>query len=181
MRSKRLRRVVGATALGLLLVFIGLASVILLRGGYTPQYRSPDSIASLEQITLGGSPQWVLIRGANRNNPLLLFLHGGPGMPTMYLAHDFQRELEKDLRSRAMGSPRRGQVLCRRPVRTGIECFSGDRGYASIDQSITQSFSSEEGLSSRLFLRQLPRHSGGEACARGSARIRWDWSTGVLG
>jgi pimeloyl-ACP methyl ester carboxylesterase len=96
MRSKRLRRVVGATALGLLLVFIGLASVILLRGGYTPQYRSPDSIASLEQITLGGSPQWVLIRGANRNNPLLLFLHGGPGMPTMYLAHDFQRELEKD-------------------------------------------------------------------------------------
>src|SRR4029453_9924284 len=96
MRSKRLRRVVGATAVGLLLVFIGLASVILLRGGYTPQYRSADSIASLEQITLGGSPQWVLIRGANRNNPLLLFLHGGPGMPTMYLAHDFKRELEKD-------------------------------------------------------------------------------------
>jgi len=96
MRSKRLRRVVRATALGLLLVFIGLASVILLRGGYTPQYRSPDSIASLEQITPGGSPQWVLIRGANRNNPLLLFLHGGPGTPTMYLAHDFQRELEKD-------------------------------------------------------------------------------------
>jgi pimeloyl-ACP methyl ester carboxylesterase len=26
----------------------------------------------------------------------LLFLHGGPGMPAMYLAHAFQRELEKD-------------------------------------------------------------------------------------
>jgi pimeloyl-ACP methyl ester carboxylesterase len=37
-----------------------------------------------------------LIRGANRNNPLLLFLHGGPGMPTMYLAHDFQQELEQN-------------------------------------------------------------------------------------
>ncbi len=86
----------GATALGLLVVFIGIASVIPLWRGHTPQYPSPDSIAVLEQITLGGSPQWVLIRGANRSNPLLLFLHGGPGMPTMYLAHDFQQELEQN-------------------------------------------------------------------------------------
>lgn len=96
MRSKHLGRVAGATALGLLLVFIGIASVIPLWRGHTPQYPSPDSIAALEQITLGGSPQWVLIRGANRSNPLLLFLHGGPGMPTMYLAHDFQQELEQN-------------------------------------------------------------------------------------
>jgi pimeloyl-ACP methyl ester carboxylesterase len=95
MRSKHRRRIVGAAALGVLLVFIGIGSVIPLRRGYTPQYPSPDSIASLEQITLGGSPQWVLIRGEKRNNPLLLWLHGGPGMPTMYLAHDFQRELER--------------------------------------------------------------------------------------
>jgi pimeloyl-ACP methyl ester carboxylesterase len=70
--------------------------VIPLWRGHTSQYSSPDSIAALEQITLGGSPQWVLIRGANRSNPLLLFLHGGPGMPTMYLAHDFQQELEQN-------------------------------------------------------------------------------------
>jgi len=44
---------------------------------------------------LGDSKQWILIRGSDRNNPLLLFLHGGPGMPMMYLAHDFQRELER--------------------------------------------------------------------------------------
>src|SRR4029077_3450852 len=53
------------------------------------------SIALLEQVTLGGSPQYILIRGQDIRNPLLLFLHGGPGMPTMYLAHDFQRELER--------------------------------------------------------------------------------------
>lgn len=96
MRFKHPGRVAGVTALGLLLVFIGIASVIPLRRGHTPQYPSPDSIAALEQITLGGSPQWVLIRGANRSNPLLLLLHGGPGMPTMYLAHDFQQELEQN-------------------------------------------------------------------------------------
>ncbi len=96
MRSKHRGRLAVAIALGLLLVFVGIASVIPLRRGYTPRYASRDSIASLELITLGRSPQWVLIRAANRNNPLLLFLHGGPGMPTMYLAHDFQRELEQN-------------------------------------------------------------------------------------
>lgn len=55
-----------------------------------------DGIATLETIEIGGVPQWVLIRGQNRKNPVILFLHGGPGMPSMYLAHRFQRPLEKD-------------------------------------------------------------------------------------
>ena len=44
---------------------------------------------------MGGVDQYVLIRGENISNPVVLFLHGGPGMPTMYLAHVFQRPLEK--------------------------------------------------------------------------------------
>ena len=37
------------------------------------------SIATLEQVTLNGSQQWVTIRGTNRHNPILLYLNGGPG------------------------------------------------------------------------------------------------------
>ena len=83
-------------AVGLFIVTVlAITCVIPLRRGYTVPYRSSGSIASLEETTLGGSKQWILIRGSNIKNPVLLFLHGGPGMPTMYLAHDFQRELER--------------------------------------------------------------------------------------
>ena len=55
----------------------------------------PEGIALLESVTLGGHRQWVLVRGADKTNPILLFLHGGPGSPYMGLAHAFQGDLEK--------------------------------------------------------------------------------------
>ncbi len=49
---------------------------------------TPDGISSLEKITLGGIDQWVLIRGWDRSNPVLLFLHGGPGAPLFTYVRD---------------------------------------------------------------------------------------------
>lgn len=47
-------------------------------------------------ITIGGIEQYVQIRGENRNNPIILWLHGGPGFPLTYLTYYYQAALEKD-------------------------------------------------------------------------------------
>ncbi len=55
----------------------------------------PNSIASLEKVKIKGIDQCLLIRGHDVNNPLLLFLHGGPGSPEMGLAYLSQRRAEE--------------------------------------------------------------------------------------
>jgi pimeloyl-ACP methyl ester carboxylesterase len=84
------------TIVGLALAGLGMVSYLWFTPGRTPTINEPDGIASLERIRIGGVDQYILIRGNDSSLPVLLFLHGGPGMPAMYLAHAFQPELEKD-------------------------------------------------------------------------------------
>jgi pimeloyl-ACP methyl ester carboxylesterase len=53
-----------------------------------------DSIISLEKIKIGNINQYISIRGKNTDNPILLYLHGGPGTPVMPLFRYFQAPLE---------------------------------------------------------------------------------------
>jgi len=48
---------------------------------------TPNGMERLEKVRIGGIEQWVSIRGADRRNPVLIVLHGGPGyvdMPTSW-------------------------------------------------------------------------------------------------
>jgi pimeloyl-ACP methyl ester carboxylesterase len=56
---------------------------------------SPNGVASVEKVRLGGVDQWIQIRGHDRTKPLLLFLHGGPGFPEMPFSY-VNSALEKD-------------------------------------------------------------------------------------
>ena len=47
-------------------------------------------------VTIGGIEQYLQIRGKDRNNPIILWLHGGPGFPLTYLTYYYQTPLEKD-------------------------------------------------------------------------------------
>jgi pimeloyl-ACP methyl ester carboxylesterase len=106
-RSWRRALRVGGRAAAALLALVLAAAILLVAWhtfthGRTPPIVDetgaavPGSVASLERMQLSGVPQSVLIRGRSTRNPVLLFLHGGPGMPAMYLAHAWQRPLEAD-------------------------------------------------------------------------------------
>ncbi len=40
---------------------------------------TPNGIVEERFVRVGGIDQWIQIRGENRNNPVMLILHGGPG------------------------------------------------------------------------------------------------------
>jgi pimeloyl-ACP methyl ester carboxylesterase len=69
--------------------------------GKTPPFRGPDggilpnSVAEISYLRLGGFDQWVMIRGENIANPILVLLHGGPGFPEMRLFRTFNAALER--------------------------------------------------------------------------------------
>lgn len=54
-----------------------------------------NSIATIENVLINNRKQSLLIRGQDLEQPLLLCLHGGPGMAHIGFARHFQAELEK--------------------------------------------------------------------------------------
>jgi pimeloyl-ACP methyl ester carboxylesterase len=83
--KRQMLRLVGK-ALIAVLVFAALAAI---GGGAYRAYRqssaadalvisTPNGIDEGLYVAAGGIEQWVSIRGADRNNPILLFVHGGP-------------------------------------------------------------------------------------------------------
>jgi pimeloyl-ACP methyl ester carboxylesterase len=59
--------------------FDGLLSHLRARNAQQFAIRSAKGIDEARFVTIGGIEQWITIRGWNRENPVLLFLHGGPG------------------------------------------------------------------------------------------------------
>ena len=89
--KSRKRRWPSATGVLVLL----LAAVYTFKSFTMPIF-AQGSIADLFELDVNGDAQYLLVRGVDRKQPVMLFIHGGPGMPAMFLAHDFQRDLEKE-------------------------------------------------------------------------------------
>ncbi|MEM7549674.1 MAG: alpha/beta hydrolase [Bacteroidota bacterium] len=74
--------------LSFLLFFLSLLSV---HAGLT----GDNSIDSTTTITVGNSRQFLSIKGDHQSNPILLYLHGGPGQSAMKQADKITSKLEK--------------------------------------------------------------------------------------
>ena len=75
--------------------------MLLMVPGYTPKIKGrsgmpiSNSIAELRKIRIGNSFQYILIRSENINNPILLFVHGGPGTSQLTLMRNNTQAIEK--------------------------------------------------------------------------------------
>jgi pimeloyl-ACP methyl ester carboxylesterase len=84
-----------------ILAAIAVLLVLALLPGFTPGIRlvnavpGQHSVATLEKVAIGNSQQWLLIRSEDTRNPLLLFVHGGPGTSQLTLMRRNTRTLEK--------------------------------------------------------------------------------------
>lgn len=83
------------------MVLVGIISILVSQAfAATPRIvdaqgrEIPGSIATLEQVDLNGSKQWISIRGRDTNKPVLLFLAGGPGGSQLVTARRALGELE---------------------------------------------------------------------------------------
>ncbi|MFK7975200.1 MAG: alpha/beta fold hydrolase [Halioglobus sp.] len=89
---------------------------------------TPNGIESLEQVTINGDQQWIYLRGHDQNNPVLLYLHGGPGMAELPTARAFGTEIEKSVTvvhwdQRGSGKSRDGRA---KPENLTIQTYLDD-------------------------------------------------------
>jgi pimeloyl-ACP methyl ester carboxylesterase len=56
---------------------------------------TPNGIESLEAVEIGGVEQTIYLRGHDQNRPVMLFVHGGPGVPETPVAREFGLRLEE--------------------------------------------------------------------------------------
>ena len=80
-----------------------LAGVLLARSSGKPEPLLDEngtprvgSLSEKTHVTINGMEQGMFIRSKDPTNPVLLFLHGGPGMPEYFLTQRYPTGLEED-------------------------------------------------------------------------------------
>lgn len=56
---------------------------------------NPQGIQENYKVNIGGVDQWLYVRGQDRDNPIILFIHGGPASPSAPTMWMYQRPIEE--------------------------------------------------------------------------------------
>jgi len=136
---RRLCVILAVTVAVIVITFLGWRRMAQARVEKATAVPVDTGISSLEKVALGGIDQWILIRCHDREAPLLLFLHGGPGVSNMALCH-LNAELEKHF------------ILIQWDQRGAGKSFTGDLSDAAmiIDQFVDDAIELTELLRKRF-------------------------------
>ena len=93
--TKRVRPRKGRILLAALIAFLALVVLLFIARvvGMAANSRTPlGGINEERYVDINGSRQWISIYGEDMDNPLLLYLHGGPGSTTSMYDYAFTRK-----------------------------------------------------------------------------------------
>lgn len=93
---KKIALVILGIICSLLIISILIVVVSRLISFFIYDIKSKQGIQESSFIEIGGIQQFISIRGEDKENPLVIFLHGGPGSPMTFVSHNYQKDLEKD-------------------------------------------------------------------------------------
>ena len=86
---KKLIKIIGV-------IIIILLIIALFSPTWTSNIKGDNSISVLEQVEINGSSHEIMIRGKDKNNPVIIVVHGGPGIPEIPYADKYQDLLENN-------------------------------------------------------------------------------------
>ncbi len=89
---KNLKRLIKYVGVFIIIILV----IALFRPTWTSNIKGDNSISVLEQVKINGTKQQIMIRGRDQNNPVIIYVHGGPGCSEIPYAAKFQDLLEKD-------------------------------------------------------------------------------------
>lgn len=78
------------------IVIVLLLVLMLLFPTWTSSIKGSNSISVLEQVEINGTGHEMMIRGYDKENPVIIFVHGGPGCSEIPYAEKYQHLLETE-------------------------------------------------------------------------------------
>lgn len=80
----------------IIIVLILFIIIRLFTPTWTPLIKGENSISELKKVEINGTDFTIMIRGEDRDNPVLIFVHGGPCCSEIPYIRKYQENLEKD-------------------------------------------------------------------------------------
>jgi proline iminopeptidase len=137
---------------------------------------TPNGIERLEKVRIGGIDQWVSIRGADRRNPVLLYIHGGPGYVSMPMSWWFGRGWEEYFTVVNWDQRGSGKTYLLNPPATVAPTLSLERTVTDAEEMIA--WLRQELGKKKIF---ILGHSAGSYTGLELARRHPDWFYAYIG
>jgi pimeloyl-ACP methyl ester carboxylesterase len=87
------------TGLSLAILLFLVITAIFVKRTYSAEktkIKTKNGIQESIYVKIGGIEQYLQIRGKDKDNPVIVFLHGGPASPMSFVSYYYETELEAD-------------------------------------------------------------------------------------